>query len=417
MSALPPPPDPERTVDPRRQLQALVGGLPRPFWVLWTGTFVNRLGSFVLPFLAVYLTRERGLSPTQAGTVVALYGAGATLAGLLGGTLADRLGRRATMLIALWGGGAGLIAIGFAERMAVIAPAIFVVALVSEMYRPGMQAAIADLVPADQRVRAFGLIYWVINLGFALGLSLGGWLAEHSFRGLFVGNGLAMIAFGTLVARGVPETRPATTTPQVRNAGPGFLAPFLDRTFLAFVGLTFVNAMVFMQSGAAFSLDMASNGLGSATFGSILAINGVLIVLIQPFLGPFLTRFDRSRTLAAGSLLYAIGFGMYAFVHDAWGFAAGVIVWTIGEVCVLPVSNAVVADLAPPDRRGRYQGANSLAFGLAVALGPLFGLWLFEHLGRFALWAVMFGLGLVGTLSHLALGPRLRRLRAERMAA
>lgn len=405
-------------MDPRSRLLALVGGLPRPFWVLWVGTFVNRLGGFVLPFLAVYLTRERGLSPTQAGTVVALYGAGATLAGLLGGTLADRIGRRATMLIALWGGGAGLIAIGFADRMAVIAPAIFVVALVSETYRPGMQAAIADLVPADQRVRAFGLIYWVINLGFALGLSLGGWLADHSFRGLFVANGLTMILFGTLVARGVPETRPALAAPPaVRATGPGFLVPFRDRTFLAFVGLTFVNAMVFMQSGAAFSLDMASNGLGSATFGSILAINGVLIVVIQPFLGPFLTRFDRSRTLATGSLLYAIGFGMYAFVHDAWGFAAGVIVWTIGEVCVLPVSNAVVADLAPPDRRGRYQGANSLAFGLAVALGPLFGLWLFEHAGRATLWLIMFALGLVGTIGHLALAPRLRRLRAERMAA
>ena len=154
----------------------MTGGLPRSFWVIWAGTFVNRCGSFVLPFMAIYLTEARGLSMAQAGLVVALYGAGAAIAAPLGGFLADHVGRRVTMIIALGLGGAGMIAIGFAHRLEVIAPAIFCNAIISEMYRPAMQAAVSDLVPAHDRPRAYGLIYWVINFGFAVGLLVGGLL-------------------------------------------------------------------------------------------------------------------------------------------------------------------------------------------------------------------------------------------------
>jgi MFS family permease len=193
----------------RQRLHEMAGGLPRPDWFMWAGTFVTRCGSFVLPYLAIVLTRDRGLAPTAAGSIVALDGAGAALAAPLGGTLADKVGRRATLLLALFGGGAGMIALGFVSDMRAFAPLLFSVALLTEMYRPGMQAAVADLVPPQDRVRAFGLTYWVINLGYAIGVTLGGVVAGHSFRWLFVGDGLATMLFGALIAIGVPETRPA----------------------------------------------------------------------------------------------------------------------------------------------------------------------------------------------------------------
>src|SRR3954470_21924737 len=78
-----------------------MGGLPGAFWTIWWGLVVNRLGSFVLPFLAIYLVRDRGFLPAQAGLVLAVYGLGMTVAGPLGGLLADRVGRRVTMLTSL----------------------------------------------------------------------------------------------------------------------------------------------------------------------------------------------------------------------------------------------------------------------------------------------------------------------------
>ena len=192
----------------RRRVLDAVAGLPRPFWVLWTGMLVNRAGSFVVPFLAIYLTQARGFSAAQAGVVAASYGAGALFASPLGGYLADHAGRRATLIGALALGGLGMIALGFARDLAVILPSCFLVAMVGEAYRPAMQAAVADLVPPADRPRAFGLVYWVINLGFSIGLSVGGALASASFTWLFVGDGLTSLAFAFIVWRAVPETRP-----------------------------------------------------------------------------------------------------------------------------------------------------------------------------------------------------------------
>jgi MFS family permease len=404
----------------RLKLHTLFGGLPRPFWFLWAGTFVNRCGSFVLPFMAIYLTQVRHLSIAQAGLIVALYGAGGAIAGPLGGFLADHVGRRATMVCALGLGGVGMISIGFVERISTLAPAIFCVAVVAEMYRPAMQAAVADLVPPSDRVRAFGLTYWVINLGFSIGLTLGGLLAGISFKWLFVGDGATTLLFGLLVWLGVPETRPARR-PLAAGQRPasqwsGFFAPYRETPFLLFLGLSFLFALIFMQNSTTFPLDMATNGVGTATFGAILALNGVLIVFIQPVLGPFLSRLDRSHTLAFSTVLVGVGFGMNAFARSAPVYALGVIVWTVGELGVLPVASALVADLAPSDLRGRYQGAYGFSFGLAVCVAPALGTFVLQRLGPVALWGGCLALGLVIGAGHLVLARRLRQLREHRMS-
>lgn len=391
------------------RLRLATAGLPRPFWFIFAGTLVTRIGNFVLPFLAIYLTQALHLSFSQAGLVVALYGAGGALAGPLGGFLADRVGRRFTMVLALGLGGAGMIALGTAHRLEVLAPAVFLTALVTEMYRPAMQAAVSDLVSASDRVRAFGLVYWVINVGFAIGLTLGGLIATRSFFWLFVGDGITTMLFAALIWVGVPETRPA---PAPRADGPhasrpaGFWAPYRDRRFVLFLGLSFLFALVFMQNATTFPLDMTAHGVSRAVFGQVLALNGVIIVLVQPFLGEFLARRNRAHTLAAGSLLVGLGFGLNALASTVPLYVLGVVIWTIGEMGVLPVANALVADLAPTDLRGRYQGAYGLSFGLSVCAAPALGMFVLEKLGSVALWSGCLAIGLLVALGHLALGRR-----------
>ena len=136
----------------------------------------------------------------------------------------------------------------------------------------------------------------------------------------------------------------------------------------------YLYAVLFLQNAAALPLDMTSHGHSPATFGMMLALNGVLIVAVQPFLGPRLAKRDRSRTLATGALFTAVGFGLNAFAHTVPLYVVGVVLWTAGEMCILPVANAMVADLAPVERRGRYQGGYSLSWGLAVASAPLLGM-------------------------------------------
>ena len=406
---------------PAAAVRAATSGLPRPFWFLWTGVLVTRMGAFVLPYLALYLTQGLRLSAARAGLVLALYGAGGAVAAPLGGFLADRVGRRAVMVTALGLGGAGMIALGLAHRLEVIAPAIFLVALLSEAYRPAMQAAVGDLIPATDRVRAFGLIYWVINVGFAVGLTLGGLLASRSFLWLFIGDGATTIAFAAIIWAGVPETRPtpAARAPHAPRPHPlaGFLVPYRDRRFVAFLGLSFLFALVFMQGFGALSLDMVAHGVSRASFGRILAVNAVLIIVVQPFLGPALARFNRSGTLATGAVLAGLGFGLNALARTPPAYVAGVAVWTIGEMLVLPVAGALVADLAPADVRGRYQGAYALAFGLAVCAAPALGMSALGRFGSVAMWSGCLAIGLIVAAGHVALRPALTALRRTRLAA
>jgi MFS family permease len=214
------------------RLRAAVGGFPPVFWSLLAGMFVNRLASFVATFLALYLVRARGFSPATAGRVVALFGLGVLVAAPVGGVLADAIGRRRTMLLSFATGALAVGAIGFLRSAAALAAFTFLAAATSELYRPAMSAAIADVVPPRDLARAWGLAYWAMNLGWAFGLALGGFLAERSFTALFLADAATTLVFAVLVLRRVPETRPPGT--HAHSPLAGLARVFRDGPFVVF---------------------------------------------------------------------------------------------------------------------------------------------------------------------------------------
>lgn len=135
--------------------------LPPAFWVIWIGTVINRLGYVVEPFLALYLVRGRGLSVGTAGVLIACFGAGAFVSQPLGGVLADRVGRRTTIIVGMTGSAVAFIALGVAPTLLVIGVAAAAAGLAIDLYRPAVAAIVADIIPSEHRARAFGLIYWV----------------------------------------------------------------------------------------------------------------------------------------------------------------------------------------------------------------------------------------------------------------
>jgi len=404
----------------RRYLRAAAGGFPTAFWWLWGGMLVNRVGGFVLPFLALYLTRRQGFTPQQASLFVSLYGAGIVAAGPLGGLLADRVGRRATMIVSLTGGGLLAVVFGFLRAPVEIGAATLLLGLVGEMYRPAMQAAIGDVVPPGDRVRAFGLLYWAVNLGFAIGLSLAGLLADRSLRLLFVLDGLTSLAFAGMVVLRVRETRPAAARTAHRRAPLAeLLVAWRDGPYAAFLGLYFLFLLFFSQIFTTLPLDMAAHGISPGGYGFSMSMNGLVIVLVQPVVGPIARRFQPSRVLALGVLLAGAGFGANALASTTAHYAAAAALWTLGEILTLPVSNAVAVELAPPDLRGRYQGALSTCWGIAGLTAPPLGTLVLTRLGSLALWGSSMALGVLVSGGHLGLSGRLKRQldRAARRSA
>src|SRR5512132_901998 len=101
-------------------LAALIEGLPPTYWLIWLGTLVNRLGGFVIPFLALYLTAQRAIPVSRAALIVSLFGAGSFIAQLTGGEMTDRLGRRPVMLMSFFVTPIFMLMLGLAHGLALI---------------------------------------------------------------------------------------------------------------------------------------------------------------------------------------------------------------------------------------------------------------------------------------------------------
>jgi MFS family permease len=384
-------------------------GLARAYWVLWGGMLLNRLGGTVFFLLGIYLTRDRGLSPALAGLVVSVYAGGGLLAGPVGGVLADRFGRRATLLVGTTTSGLLMLALGLARStpaMIAIAPLL---GFFTDLCRPPLQAAVADVVAPADRARAYGLLHWAINLGFAGAAAVGGALAERHFAALFVIDALTTLGYGAIVFAALPETRPfATAAITRRQLARRFVTPFRDRRLVRFVLIQFCLLLAFAQVVFTLPLDMHTQGLGTTRIGQLLGLNGLLIVLAQPIALRALRGFGQVAWLATGALLIGLGFGATAFAGGAPVYALGVVLWTLGEIGFATATPALVAELAPVDQRGAYQGTYQLAWGAASTAAPALGSLVLVHFGRGALWFGGLGVCWAAAWLHLRFTARLR---------
>jgi len=400
-----------------QRFAAVAGGLPGVFWTMWWGLIVNRLASFVIAFLSLYLVRDRGMPPAEAGRILALYGIGFTVAGPLGGLLADRIGRRATMIAGLLCGAASVGALAFARAPALLAMFTFLAAATGDMYRPAMSAAVADVVPPADRPRAYGLVYWAVNFALSVGLVIGGLVAERSFVALFLADGGTSIAAAAIVFFRVPETRPKHVVhePAIR----GLLKVFSDAPFTSFLILHLAALTVFVQWQLALPIDMSAHGLGPSAYAFLMAVNCAGVVFLQPILSMRLNRFDPASLLALSAALFGVGYGINAMGGSLLVYSVGAAFWTVGEVVGFPVASTMVANLAPPELRGRYQGAFSMCWGVAFTLAPLGAGEAIQRYGSRTLWLLCLAVALAVSVGHLVTTePRRKRLAdLERSAA
>lgn len=379
-------------------------GLSRIFWVLWSGMLINRLGGTVFMLLGIYLTRERGLSSELAGTVIGLNAAGNLLAGPAGGALADRIGRRATLLAGTWLAAALMLALGFARSTAALVVVAPLLGFFTGICAPPLQAAVADVVPPADRARAYGLLYWAINLGFAGACAFGGVLAERHFTLLFVIDAVSTFGYGVIVLVGVPETRPPPSRVRMApSAAAGLLAPFGDRRFISFVFIQVLLLLAFAQVVLTLPLDMRAHGLATAQIGWLLGLNGVFIVVLQPIALRMIRGYSHVQWLAVGAVLTGVGLGATAFADGAAIYVLSALLWTMGEIGFSTAAPALVAELAPIHQRGAYQGTYQLACGLSFTFAPVIGSLVLARLGSGALW----GGCLVACLAAAALHVRI----------
>ncbi|WP_443040926.1 MDR family MFS transporter [Streptomyces sp. AHA2] len=398
----------------RRAVRETVSGLPRAFWWLWTATLVNRLGAFVATFMALYLTLDRGYSATYAGLVVALHGLGGVVSSLGAGVMTDRLGRRPTLLIAQASTALSVALLGFVRDPVSIAGVAFLVGMASNASRPAVQAMMADIVRPEDRIRAFSLNYWAVNLGFAVSSMAAGFVAEVSYLAGFLIEAAMTMACAILVFLRLPESRPAETV-QTASAGPDSsvsLGTVLrDGRFMSVVGLSFLVALVFQQGAVGLPVAMGEAGFTPAEYGTAIAVNGLLIVVLQIPVTRLIEHRDPRRLLVVSSVLAGYGFGLTAFAGSVGVIALTVCVWTLAEIINAPTQTGLVVRLSPAHGRGRYQGMYTMSWSVAALVAPLMAGYVIDRFGPEWLWALC---ALVGTAAGVGYGVLMRRLPEEK---
>ncbi len=356
--------------------------MPRLMWVLFVGTLINRFGSFVFVFLTFYLT-SKGYTPTQAGFAVGMYGVGAIGASLAGGWLADHLGRRNSIVLSMVLSAITMTIFSQATGYSVLVALSVLAGFCAEMYRPAASALIADITTPAQRVTAFAVYRLAINLGFAIGPAVGGFVAHRSFLYLFLGDAATSLLYAGIAIAMIPNrVVEHHMDPAARNA---FRVILHDTRYLIFLGATFMGSMVFMQHVAAYPLQIKAYGYSSGTFGLMLSLNGALICLTELPFTTWTRRYPARTVMSIGFLVFGSGFVMTGYVSTIPLLATAAVLWTIGEMLYFPMSAAHVANSSPPHMRGRYQGAWGIAWGTGAVIGPMLGTRLWEWQPR-ALW-------------------------------
>jgi MFS family permease len=378
--------------------------LPRPFWFLVAGTFVNRIGFVVEPFLALYLSGPRRLTPATVGVVLACFGAGSFASQIVGGYLADRVGRRATLVMGMVGTAASFVILASVRNLVLIVLAAALSGLLVDVYRPALSAAVADLVPAAARPRAYALIYWAVNLGVAVAGILGGLLADRSYWLLFLADAATCLGFAAIIARTVPETRPASPS----DGSGSYLRVLKDGVAVGLFFAILLSSVVYMQQLVTLPLAVRASGLSAGAYGLVYAMNPAAVIVAQPLVLRLIDRLRPVPTMAASSLILGVGFGLTAFARSIPAFAATVVVWTIGEIGFNAVVPALIATIAPAHLRGRYNGLVGMAFGASALLGPLTGTWLFG-VSPGLLWLACLVTCALSAAVTLTLGPAIGR--------
>lgn len=398
----------------KEQLVALYLQYPKSFWTLMIVAFIDRLGGALLfPFFALYITSKFSVGMTQVGVLFATFSLSGLVGTSIGGAMADRFGRKVMVIFGLVTSSVSAILMGLVNSIEAFFLLALLVGLLSNSAGPAHQAMITDLLPENKRAEGFGLFRIIFNMAVVIGPAIGGLLAARSYLSLFITDAVISLISAGIVFRFIPETKPqalpGAPVESVFGTFGGYVRVFKDSLFMFFIFAMILTGLVYMNMNTTLGVYLRDvYSVPESGYGLILSLNAAMVVLLQ---FPITRRIESKSpmlVMALGAALYAIGFTMYGFVSIYVMFLLAMVIITIGEMLIAPISQALTARFAPEDMRGRYMAVFSISWSIPFAIGPLLAGMVLDSTNPSYLWYLAGMVGFLAVFSFLWLHRRVR---------
>lgn len=400
------------------KLRNIYREFPSLFWIIVAVRFVDGIGSTLLfPFFALYITQKFDVGMTQAGVMLGMSSLFGLIGNMAGGALTDRFGRRQLILFGLVFSALSSLSLGLVTRINLMYPLIMFVGLLSNISHPAHEAMIADILPDAKRQEGFGILRVVGNLAWIIGPTIGGFVANINFFYLFVIDSVISVLLAVVIYRLLPETKPAGLAHEQSETFlqtiAGYRHVMRDRAFMAFILTGIVMLIVYQQMYGSFSVYLRDvHGINPQGYGILMSTSAITVVLLQFTVTRMIKRRPPFLMMAFGTFFYMLGFTLIGVVATLSLFGLCIIIITVGEMIVVPTSQALVAGFAPEDMRGRYMAVSGLSWAIPSTIGPGAAGYILDNYNPSLLWFVggaLCGISVVGYyLLHMRLGAQKR---------
>lgn len=386
--------------------------LPRSLFILFFAQIVSSMGNFVFPFLAIFLTKTLIYNEQKAGFYVMLATAAKVPGLLLGGKLSDAFGRKKIFIIFSTLSGLFIffcLLVGQIGQNEIIPWLLIISAVFNGANYPAMKAMVADLTNPDNRKAAFSLLYLGMNIGFAIGPLIAGFLYNNYLKLLFVGDAATTIISVLLVYIFIAETFPEpdkmkksklSECNNERAEDGSIYQVLLSRPYLLIFTLIFtLYSFIYVQSEFTLPLQMIKifGDNGPQYFGTIMTVNGIVVIFLTVIIISITRRTEPILNVSLAGLLYAIGFGIIYFSTTLFLFAFSTILWTLGEIIASTYSDVYIINHTPITHRGRFSAIIHILIGSGFIFGPYLSGLFISHYRMENIWLVVFILAIFST--------------------
>ncbi|MHC1604688.1 MAG: MDR family MFS transporter [Candidatus Methanofastidiosia archaeon] len=394
-------------------------GFDRRVWIIFSGNLLNAFGmSMVWIFLTVYLNIRLGISMTFIGTMFMASTWFSIFAQIFGGSFCDAIGRRKVMLIGLFFQGITFLLLGMTTSKGPLFALFIFQGMVGSLFRPAAQAMIADIVKEEKRVEAYGLLRVGANAGYGMGAMIGGFLAAFAYRNLFFFAATTNFVYLVLAIIFLSETLPQSNTHEIEiNFSKklfGYFSEYrkilLDIVMVVFCIAATLNTFVYSQTTTTFSVySMKSIGISTQQLGMMWALNAWMVVILQMPVASLVKKIKITHVLMLGSVFYAVAFLLLPFSASYLHLLVFMLILTTGELVISPVIITFVANIAPPDMRGRYMAFSNITFSLGHSIGPFAGGRMMDKFDTKYLWYMVSFVAVISTTLFLKLEGTIKK--------